>query len=70
MALFSDLENDPRIYEMMWEVEPAHKFHVKGEECLGYVSAKGKDMKEAIAIYLEMTDRKVGVRAFHCRFGY
>lgn len=60
LELFASLEQDPRIYEMMWEVEPAHKFHVKGEECLGYVTAKGKDMKEAIGIYLELTERKVG----------
>lgn len=58
MELFSSLEQDPRVYEMMWEVELDHKFHVKGEECLGYFSARGKDMKEAISIYLELTDRK------------
>ncbi|KAI9023980.1 ATP-grasp domain-containing protein [Hyaloraphidium curvatum] len=57
LDLFAQLENDPRIYEVMWEVPPDHKFHVQGEECLGYFTAKGKDIKEAIGIYLELTDR-------------
>jgi hypothetical protein len=57
--LFGKLCDDPRIYEMEWEVPIGHQYHVNGEECLGFFTAQGKDMKEAVSIYLELTDKAV-----------